>query len=117
MLSPEYPAAVAAGNVEVSQAVTGALYAALGVQAVEHHRKKVRFFSTIELVNALEQEKARGKGGQIAETLTRADLVILDLSRPRDYADMPASGCGLAARSGLLGRVAGGSVGIVSLPD
>jgi 5-oxoprolinase (ATP-hydrolysing) len=33
MLSPEYPAAVAAGNVETSQAVTGALYAALGVQA------------------------------------------------------------------------------------
>ncbi|HEY9332858.1 MAG TPA: hydantoinase B/oxoprolinase family protein, partial [Kribbella sp.] len=33
MLSPEYPAAVAAGNVEVSQAVTGALYAVLGVQA------------------------------------------------------------------------------------
>ncbi|MEX1196547.1 MAG: ATP-binding protein, partial [Pseudohongiellaceae bacterium] len=27
---------------------------ALGVQAVEHHRRKVRFFSTIELVNALE---------------------------------------------------------------
>ena len=26
MLAPEYPAAVAAGNVEVSQAVTGALY-------------------------------------------------------------------------------------------
>jgi 5-oxoprolinase (ATP-hydrolysing) len=33
MLSPEYPAAVAAGNVETSQAVTGALYAALGVLA------------------------------------------------------------------------------------
>jgi 5-oxoprolinase (ATP-hydrolysing) len=33
MLSPVYPAAVAAGNVETSQAVTGALYAALGVQA------------------------------------------------------------------------------------
>jgi 5-oxoprolinase (ATP-hydrolysing) len=33
MLSPAYPAAVAAGNVETSQAVTGALYAALGVQA------------------------------------------------------------------------------------
>jgi 5-oxoprolinase (ATP-hydrolysing) len=33
MLAPEYPAAVAAGNVETSQAVTGALYAALGVQA------------------------------------------------------------------------------------
>jgi DNA replication protein DnaC len=51
---------------------------ALGVQAVEHHRKRTRFFSTIELVNALEQEKATGKAGQIAETLTRADLVILD---------------------------------------
>jgi 5-oxoprolinase (ATP-hydrolysing) len=33
MLSPEYPAAVVAGNVETSQAVTGALYAALGAQA------------------------------------------------------------------------------------
>jgi 5-oxoprolinase (ATP-hydrolysing) len=33
MLSPRYPAAVVAGNVETSQAVTGALYGALGVMA------------------------------------------------------------------------------------
>ena len=33
MLSPGYPAAVAAGNVETSQVTTGALYAALGVMA------------------------------------------------------------------------------------
>jgi 5-oxoprolinase (ATP-hydrolysing) len=33
MLAPTYPAAVVAGNVETSQAVVGALYAALGVQA------------------------------------------------------------------------------------
>jgi 5-oxoprolinase (ATP-hydrolysing) len=33
MLSPEYPAAVAAGNVETSQAVTGAIYAALNTMA------------------------------------------------------------------------------------
>ncbi|MER6034145.1 hydantoinase B/oxoprolinase family protein [Streptomyces sp. NPDC001835] len=33
MLAPQPPAAVVAGNVETSQAVTGALYAALGVQA------------------------------------------------------------------------------------
>ena len=33
MLAPRYPAAVAAGNVETSQVVTGALYAALGVMA------------------------------------------------------------------------------------
>ena len=51
---------------------------ALGVQAVEHHRKKVRFFSTVELANALEQEKTQGKAGQIAERMVRLDLVILD---------------------------------------
>ena len=51
---------------------------ALAVHAVEHHRKKVRFYSTVELVNALEQEKAQGKSGQIAERLVRCDLVILD---------------------------------------
>ncbi|MEV5844250.1 hydantoinase B/oxoprolinase family protein [Streptomyces sp. NPDC051985] len=33
MLAPEPPAAVVAGNVETSQAITGALYAALGAQA------------------------------------------------------------------------------------
>src|SRR5690606_10390948 len=33
MLSPEYPAAVVAGNVEVSQAVADTLFAALGVLA------------------------------------------------------------------------------------
>ncbi|WP_293770004.1 hydantoinase B/oxoprolinase family protein [Sporichthya sp.] len=33
MLAPTYPAAVVAGNVETSQAITGALYAALGVAA------------------------------------------------------------------------------------
>jgi 5-oxoprolinase (ATP-hydrolysing) len=33
LLAPGYPAAVAAGNVETSQEITGALYAALGVMA------------------------------------------------------------------------------------
>ncbi|MFI1147774.1 hydantoinase B/oxoprolinase family protein [Streptomyces sp. NPDC020817] len=33
MLAPVYPAAIVAGNVETSQAITGALYAALGAQA------------------------------------------------------------------------------------
>ena len=51
---------------------------ALGVQAAEHHRKKVRFFSTVDLVNALEQEKALNKAGQLAERLLRLDIVILD---------------------------------------
>ena len=39
------------------------LATAIGVQAIEHHRKRVRFFSTVELVNALEQEKLQGKAG------------------------------------------------------
>ncbi|WEK43188.1 MAG: IS21-like element helper ATPase IstB [Candidatus Sphingomonas colombiensis] len=51
---------------------------ALGVQAVEHHRRKVRFFATVDLVNALEQEKAMNKAGQLAERLLRLDLIILD---------------------------------------
>lgn len=42
---------------------TGKTHAAtaLGIQAIEHHRRKVRFFSTIELVNALEQERPRAR--------------------------------------------------------
>src|SRR6478672_1034697 len=54
------------------------LATAIGVQAIEHHRMRVRFFQTIELVNALEQEKAIGKSGQIAHRLVHTDLVILD---------------------------------------
>jgi len=51
---------------------------AIGVQAIEHHHKRVRFFSTVELVNLLEQEKAQGRSGQIANRLAHSDLVILD---------------------------------------
>ena len=51
---------------------------AIGVHAIEHLRKKVRFYSTVDLVNALEQEKAQAKSGQIAERLARTDLLILD---------------------------------------
>ena len=54
------------------------LATAIGVQAIEHHRKRVRFFSTVELVNALEAEKHQGKPGQIAARLVHSDLVILD---------------------------------------
>ena len=48
------------------------------MEAIGQHGKRVRFFSTIELVNALELEKAAGKQGQIAHRLMYADLVILD---------------------------------------
>lgn len=55
MLAPEYPAATVAGNVETSQAVTGALYAALGVQAegsgtmnnVTFGNDRVQYYETV----------------------------------------------------------------------
>ena len=54
------------------------LATALGVSGIIHHGKRVRFFSTIDLVNLLEQEKAAGKAGRLAFSLLRTDLVILD---------------------------------------
>ncbi len=51
---------------------------ALGVSGSQHHCKRVRFFSTVELVNSLEQEKAAGKQGRLALSLMQMDLVILD---------------------------------------
>jgi DNA replication protein DnaC len=54
------------------------LATALGVSGISHWGKRVRFFSTVDLVNALEQEKAAGKAGRIALGLLRMDLVILD---------------------------------------
>ena len=38
----------------------------------------MRFYSTVDLVNALEQEKVQGKAERIANGLLRMDLVILD---------------------------------------
>ncbi len=40
--------------------------------------KRVRFYSTVDLINALEQEKAQGKAGRIASGLLRMDPVIPD---------------------------------------
>ena len=54
------------------------LATSLGVEAIRTHGKRVRFFSTVELVNALELEKAQGKSGQIAYRLMYVDMVILD---------------------------------------
>ncbi len=54
------------------------LATAIGVEVIQKHHKRVRFLSTIELVNALELEKAAGKQGRLALRLMYADLVILD---------------------------------------
>ncbi|MDT3400398.1 hydantoinase B/oxoprolinase family protein [Streptomyces sp. B1866] len=55
MLAPAFPAATVAGNVETSQAVTGALYGALGVQAegsgtmnnVTFGNDRVQYYETV----------------------------------------------------------------------
>ena len=54
------------------------LCTALGVAGITRHGKRVRFYSTVDLVNALEREKAEGKAGRIAANLMRMDAVILD---------------------------------------
>lgn len=40
--------------------------------------KRGRYFNLLDLVNQLEQEKLNGRGGKLAETLARLDLVVLD---------------------------------------
>lgn len=54
------------------------LATALGVSGITRHSKRVRFYSTVDLVNLLEQEKLAGKAGRLAFALMRMDLVILD---------------------------------------
>lgn len=54
------------------------LATALGVQAVMHGKRRVRFFSAVDLVNALEMEKLANKAGQLANRLGHMDLIILD---------------------------------------
>ena len=54
------------------------LATALGVSGITKHSKRVRFYSTVDLVNLLEQEKAAGKAGKLAFALMRMDLIILD---------------------------------------
>jgi DNA replication protein DnaC len=76
------------------------LATALAVQAIEHHHRRVRFFSTVELVNALEQEKACGKTGQIANRLAYADMVIMD-----ELGYLPFSSSGGALLFHLLSRL------------
>ena len=51
---------------------------AIAVSGIALQGKRVRFYSTVDLVNVLEREKRDGKAGRIALSLLRMDLVILD---------------------------------------
>lgn len=54
------------------------LATAIAVSGIARQGKRVRFYSTVDLVNVLEKEKRDGKAGRIAQVLMRMDLVILD---------------------------------------
>ncbi len=71
VLTAEEEAAVAAFRRPTLLPQDDGFYA---LRAIGHHRRKVRFFSTIELVKDL-KKKAKGKAGQIAESLTRLDFI------------------------------------------
>jgi DNA replication protein DnaC len=48
------------------------------VSGIALQGKRVRFYSTVDLVNVLEREKRDGKAGRLALSLMRLDLIILD---------------------------------------
>jgi len=76
------------------------LAVALGVAGITRHGKRVRFYSVVDLVNALEQEKAQGKAGRIAASLLRMDAVVLD-----ELGYLPFSQAGGALLFHLLSRL------------
>jgi DNA replication protein DnaC len=76
------------------------LATAIGVSGITRHGKRVRFYSTVDLVNALEQEKAQGRAGRIAASLLRLDLVVLD-----ELGYLPFSQAGGALLFHLLSRL------------
>jgi DNA replication protein DnaC len=76
------------------------LATAIGVAGLTRHGKRVRFHSTVDLVNALEQEKSQGKAGRIANSLLRLDLLILD-----ELGYLPFSQAGGALLFHLLSRL------------
>jgi DNA replication protein DnaC len=43
-----------------------------------HSGKRCRYFNLVDLVNQLEKEKLAGRGGNLAISLARLDLVVLD---------------------------------------
>ena len=76
------------------------LATALGVSGITRHGKRVRFYSVVDLVNALELEKAQGRAGRIAASLLRMDAVILD-----ELGYLPFSQAGGALLFHLLSRL------------
>jgi DNA replication protein DnaC len=54
------------------------LATAIAVSGITTQSTRARFYSTVDLVNALEREKQDGRAGRIAASLMRMDLLVLD---------------------------------------
>ncbi len=58
---------------------TGKTHLCIGIaSAVIRIRARGRFFNLVDLVNQLEQERAAGRSGRLAEKLLRYDLIVID---------------------------------------
>ncbi|HEX9015695.1 MAG TPA: IS21-like element helper ATPase IstB [Chloroflexota bacterium] len=58
---------------------TGKTHLAIAIaRHLIHEERRGRYFNVVDLVNQLEQEKLQGRGGKLAESLARLDLVVLD---------------------------------------
>ena len=89
------------------------LATAIGVSGITRHGNRVRFYSTVDLVNALEQEISQRKARRIALSQLRMDAVVLD---ERGY--LPFSQAGGALLFHLLsGLYEHTSVMITTNPD
>ena len=76
------------------------LATAIAVSGIASQGRRVRFYSTVDLVNILEREKRDGKAGRIALQLMRMDLVILD-----ELGYLPFSQTGAALLFHLLSKL------------
>ncbi len=93
------------------------LATALAVCACRQGRR-VRFTTLAALANELQEAESRRELQRVVSRYARIELLVLDLRRPRDYAD---SGRGPAVsglcQGGLLGLAVDAGVGIVPRPD
>ena len=76
------------------------LATAIAVSGIASQGRRVRFYSTVDLVNILEREKRDGKAGRSALQLMRVDLVILD-----ELGYLPFSQTGAALLFHLLSKL------------
>ncbi len=79
------------------------LVTAIGAKAV-NERKRVRFFSAVDLVNKLETEHREGTSGRLTDKLSRVDLLIIHCLAGHVY--MPEKGrAGISTLRGLWRKI------------